>query len=97
MKNTRTKHGHPGKHGYTKAEMIDMSKTVSILREYIYPLLFDKQNGKCAACSTTSKPFDVDHKRYDPMATIDDLQLLCVSCHSAKHPDCPMLPYTRRG
>jgi 5-methylcytosine-specific restriction endonuclease McrA len=61
-----------------------MRETVHLLRVYIVPLLMQRQDSACANCAATGVPFDVDHKVYNPMISIDHLQLLCVPCHKAK-------------
>ena len=53
------------------------------LRAYIYPLLLRRQNGHCARCPSVFGPFDIDHKVYNPMLTLNELQLLCFPCHKS--------------
>jgi 5-methylcytosine-specific restriction endonuclease McrA len=61
-----------------------MSGTVNSLRRYIIPILLERQKGVCAICKKSHKEYDIDHKVYNPMETINELQLLCIPCHHEK-------------
>lgn len=69
---------------------MEFQDTISKERKYILPLLLKKQDGHCATCPNASGPFDVDHKVYNPMLTINELQALCVPCHKHKTNFIPM-------
>lgn len=82
------------RHRYTYSQRDEFQQTIKSERQYIYPLLMDKQNGHCASCPNTSGPFDIDHKVYNPMLTINELQLLCWPCHKGKT---NFTPFRNRG
>ena len=74
----------------------EMMETINCLREYIFPLLMKRQDGRCADCEEEDNGMDIDHLIYHPLITLKHLQLLCRDCHVKKHPDCPVLPKANR-
>jgi 5-methylcytosine-specific restriction endonuclease McrA len=69
---------------YNYTQRTEFQSTISSLAEYIRPLLLDRQGGVCNVCKVAHDKYDMDHLRYNPMETINDLQLLCIPCHKAK-------------
>jgi 5-methylcytosine-specific restriction endonuclease McrA len=66
---------------YSYAQRKEFQETINDLREYILPLLRNRQGHVCNKCKKPIIAGDIDHKIYNPMMTIDDLQLLCEPCH----------------
>ena len=54
------------------------------MSRYIVAILKDRQQSRCKACNEPLETFDIDHKLYNPMVTIEHIQLLCIPCHKAK-------------
>lgn len=79
------------RHKLTPAERDELGQTVTKMAGYIYPILYERQKGKCAGCKKNRKGMDIDHKIYHPKITIDHLQLLCRPCHLEKHDNAPIL------
>ena len=67
-----------------------MAETINGMRQYILPLLLERQGGTCASCPASGVPYDIDHKIYNAMLTLDHLQALCWPCHKAKTDFRPM-------
>ena len=68
---------------YTYKQRKEFDATVQRLRIYIVPILLQRQHGVCNRCKKLADKYDVDHKVYNPMVSINELQLLCVPCHKA--------------
>lgn len=83
-------------HSYTAEEAADIRMPAYLLREYIEPLLLERQGGACAACREVKAFYDIDHLEYHPKITLNHLQLLCRACHSKKHPNIGFLRKERR-
>lgn len=76
------------RHRYTYKVRREFQEVISDMRSYIIPILLRKQDSSCAVCRTQNVPFDIDHKVYNPMVSMEELQLLCEPCHVKKtyHP-----------
>ena len=68
---------------YSYSERMELHRTMLELRPYILPILLDRQGHKCAICKQVVDKFDIDHKIYNPMETINELQALCIPCHKS--------------
>ena len=68
---------------YTYEQRLELQDTISDLRKYILPLLLRRQNGVCCMCKQVASYYDIDHKVYNPMITINELQALCIQCHKS--------------
>ena len=66
---------------YNLAQRLEFQKTLLCLRFYIMPLLLQRQNNSCARCKKPSDKYEIDHKVYNPMVTLNELQALCHKCH----------------
>lgn len=54
------------------------------MRPYLLSTMKIKFGDQCAICGKCQHFYEIDHKRYAPDITINDLQLLCLECHSTK-------------
>ena len=54
------------------------------MRPYVYWALVFTRGDTCEECHQSSESYDIDHKRYGDDVTLNDLQLLCHSCHQSK-------------
>ena len=68
---------------YTYKERSEYQITIGSIELYIRPLLLEKQGHVCNMCKQQAEKYDIDHKIYNPMMTINELQLLCVPCHKS--------------
>lgn len=68
---------------YTPEQRAEFQDTVNDLEHYIRPLLLQRQQGVCAMCKQPHSKYDIDHKIYNPILTLNELQLLCVPCHKS--------------
>ena len=66
---------------YNYAQRMEFQRTMDSLRFYILPLLLQRQHNSCAICKQSVDKYDIDHKLYNPMETINELQALCIPCH----------------
>ena len=62
---------------------MELHMTMLDLRFYLVPLLLQRQHDACNRCKKPAIKYDVDHKVYNPMCTLNELQLLCIPCHKA--------------
>ena len=69
---------------YNYKQRLEFHTTAISLRQYLIPLLKKRQNNVRNDCKKPAKAYDVDHKVYNPMVTLNELQLLCIPCHVAK-------------
>jgi len=60
-----------------------MQDSINSMREYILPLILDRQGNVCNMCKVSHEKYDIDHLVYNPMITINELQALCVPCHKS--------------
>ena len=68
---------------YNYTQRMELHRTMLELRPYILPLLLDRQGYKCPICHCKPLKWDIDHKIYNPMETINELQALCIPCHKS--------------
>ena len=68
---------------YTYEQRDEFQRTIGDLRQYILPVLLDRQGGVCNRCGLPAQRYDLDHLIYNPMMTINELQALCEPCHAA--------------
>lgn len=71
------------RNNYNYRQRLEFQDTLNALRPYLLYLLKKKQNGLCALCNKKATKYDIDHKLYNPMETINELQLLCIPCHKS--------------
>ena len=76
MRDLRTK--------YTYPQRLEFQECLNTMRYVLVPVLKRRQQGLCNACSKPLEAFDIDHELYNPMMTIEHVQLLCIPCHKAK-------------
>lgn len=69
---------------YTYKVRREFQDVISDMRSYIIPILLKRQKDSCAVCKRKEVPFDIDHKVYNPMVSMNELQLLCEPCHVLK-------------
>lgn len=75
---------------YNPVQRKEFQDTIQTEYKYIRAVLMERQDGACAVCGDRDVPFDIDHKLYNPMMTVNELQLLCVPCHKDKTNFTPM-------
>ena len=68
---------------YTYEQRLEFQDTITVLRQYIVPILKERQKNRCSACFEPLVAFDIDHVLYNPMATLEHIRLLCLPCHKA--------------
>ena len=66
---------------YSYEQRNEFQQTLSDLRPYLISVLLDRQGGVCDICKQPQTKWDIHHKLYNPMETINELQLLCIPCH----------------
>lgn len=52
--------------------------------EYVKPTMYMKYNYQCQDCGSTRYP-EIHHLNYSDRLTLNDLKLLCKSCHRKLH------------
>ena len=68
----------------TKQQQQADGDLIQEMRSILLSLLKADRGDKCEECGGGA-PYQIHHKRYGGDITPDDLALLCVDCHYAKH------------
>lgn len=71
------------RHRYTYKARLEFQDVTLALRSYLLPLLLKRQGGVCALCKVVAERYELDHKLYNPMSTLEHLQALCHACHAS--------------
>lgn len=71
------------RHRYSYQQRLEYQETIDSLRFYLMPLLLKRQKGLCNMCKKQAKGYDIDHIAYNPMISLDHVQLLCWPCHKS--------------
>ena len=71
------------RHRMTYEQRLELQATLNDLRHYIVPVLLMRQNGVCNICKLSADKYDIDHLVYNPMISLNQLQLLCIPCHKS--------------
>ncbi len=63
------------------AERVYHNQLANHMRPYIMGAKKEQGIAACEKCGSTERP-EVNHKRYGENVTLNDLELLCRSCHA---------------
>ena len=65
-------------------ERSETNMLIQSMRPYVLSAMRFKFGDFCQKCKKQYPTYEIDHKNYRNLLTIDDLQLLCEDCHKEK-------------